>query len=297
MVVAQTVDGPRIRLVHRQRHGGGWSLPKGKLRTGETHLVAAVRETFEETGLEVRLGPPVGAIRYGVDGRPKEVRYWRATEIADKGVRTGTEVDASAWFDLDAAHEELTHDNERQVALAATELAQTAPLVIVRHTAARSRDEWPAADPDRPLDDRGNHDAVRLGRLIATWAPGRVICSPSRRCVESITPYAARVAARVELEPLLSEEEHARRPDELAPLLDAVVADLRWRLAGPSSSADTPRRPGTVLCTHRPVLPAIADVLGVQLAGSDRAEPLPPGGCWVLHLSSGGLEAIEEHAV
>lgn len=295
-MVDETVNGPRVLLVHRERYGGGWSLPEGKPRAGEAHPVAAVRETREETGLGVRLGPSVGVVRYDVDGRSKEVRYWRAT-ASDRGIRTGIEVDATAWFTLDAALDALTHDNERQVTLAATRLAATVPLVIARHTAARSRDGWPAADPDRPLDERGTHDAVRLGHLIAAWAPGRVVCSPSRRCVESITPYAARIGVKVELDPLLSEEEHARRPEALAPLLHTVLTDMRRQLKPSSSSADTGARPGAVLCTHRPVLPTIADLLGVPLAGSDRDEPLPPAGCWVLHLSDIGAAGVEQHAV
>ena len=38
-----------------------WVLPKGHIESGESVSDAAVREAAEETGLEVRLGEPLGA--------------------------------------------------------------------------------------------------------------------------------------------------------------------------------------------------------------------------------------------
>ena len=47
-----------VALVHRPRYDD-WSWAKGKLDADEDWAVAAVRETDEETGLLVRLGPPL----------------------------------------------------------------------------------------------------------------------------------------------------------------------------------------------------------------------------------------------
>lgn len=48
-------DG-KILLLHRQDHtsqGNTWGIPGGKLENGETHIQAAIRETKEETGLDI----------------------------------------------------------------------------------------------------------------------------------------------------------------------------------------------------------------------------------------------------
>ena len=53
--------GLEVALVHRPRYDD-WSWAKGKLDPGEDWAVAAVRETEEETGLVVRLGPPAARL-------------------------------------------------------------------------------------------------------------------------------------------------------------------------------------------------------------------------------------------
>ena len=50
--------GRTVLLVHRPKYDD-WSFPKGKLDPGERAAAAAVREVEEETGLRVRLGPPL----------------------------------------------------------------------------------------------------------------------------------------------------------------------------------------------------------------------------------------------
>jgi 8-oxo-dGTP diphosphatase len=66
------------------------------------------------------------------------------------------------------------------------------------------------------------------------------------RCLETVTPYADAVGAPIELEDLLSEE------DATESSVARIVADLL--AAG---------RPA-VLCTHRPVLPAVFEALDLE---------------------------------
>ena len=47
----------KIGLIHIYRHAVGqfaWEVPRGFVESGETHLGSAVRELYEETGIEVR---------------------------------------------------------------------------------------------------------------------------------------------------------------------------------------------------------------------------------------------------
>ena len=60
-------DG-RVLVVHRPRYDD-WSLPKGKLRLGESWEAAAVREVEEETGLRCELGELVGGMDYAAVGQ------------------------------------------------------------------------------------------------------------------------------------------------------------------------------------------------------------------------------------
>lgn len=43
------LNGDMVLVV--SQHGNSWSLPKGRIEAGESHLTAAKREIYEETGL------------------------------------------------------------------------------------------------------------------------------------------------------------------------------------------------------------------------------------------------------
>ena len=64
-----------IALVHRPKYDD-WSLPKGKIESGEHALSCAYREVLEETGFAAAFGPELGKTTYLVDGIQKIVRYW-----------------------------------------------------------------------------------------------------------------------------------------------------------------------------------------------------------------------------
>ncbi|MGZ6838798.1 MAG: NUDIX domain-containing protein [Blastococcus sp.] len=60
----------RLLMIRRGHapHAGLWSLPGGRVEAGETAGQAIEREVREETGLEVRAGPPVGRVLIPADG-------------------------------------------------------------------------------------------------------------------------------------------------------------------------------------------------------------------------------------
>jgi len=284
---------PQVLLV-RRRSSGDWALPRATPQPGEPAPVAAVRAVLAQAGQAVRLGPPVGVATSAPHAPSIDASHWQAVAVGAPGRRTDNEVDAVEWVAIDNSHAALSGAADRAAVAAAVRLPRTVALVVSRHTAARARPDWPAPDPDRPLDEQGAHDAVRLAGLLGAWLPRRVFTSPSARCVETVTPYAARTAATVKLVTLLSEEGFAEDPHGLAMFLDGLVMQLRQTL-GAGAGAGAGAGGGVVVCTHRPVLATVAAHLSVPLAPDATDEPLPPGGCWVAHVAVDGPPIVEQH--
>jgi 8-oxo-dGTP pyrophosphatase MutT (NUDIX family) len=118
-VVHRTVDGRiEMALVHR-RHPRLWALPKGTPNAGETLEETALRETREETGLQVRLEAPIRAISYVfVHGRTryhKTVHFFRMRAIGGSVDDHDHEFDEVAWLPVDEALELMTYDTDRAV--------------------------------------------------------------------------------------------------------------------------------------------------------------------------------------
>jgi 8-oxo-dGTP pyrophosphatase MutT (NUDIX family) len=118
-VVHRTIDRRvEIVLVHR-RHPRLWALPKGTPNAGETLEETALRETREETGLQVEIEAPIRAISYVfVRGR---TRFHKSVHFYLMRARGGAledhdhEFDEVAWLPVDEAMELMTHATERAV--------------------------------------------------------------------------------------------------------------------------------------------------------------------------------------
>jgi 8-oxo-dGTP pyrophosphatase MutT (NUDIX family) len=118
-VVHRTVDGQvEIVLVHR-RHPALWALPKGTPNAGETLEETALRETREETGLQVEIEAPIRAISYVfVRGRTrfhKSVHFYLMRAMGGALADHDHEFDEVAWLPVDEAMELMTHATERAV--------------------------------------------------------------------------------------------------------------------------------------------------------------------------------------
>jgi 8-oxo-dGTP pyrophosphatase MutT (NUDIX family)/phosphohistidine phosphatase SixA len=276
-------DSVEVALVHRPRYDD-WSLPKGKLDTGEHVLVAAVREVREETGHTVRLGRPLPIQRYRYrdrtgQERDKQVRYWAARPVA--GAFTPThEVDKLLWVPAGDAPEALTHARDADLLKALAERSvDTAPLVILRHAAALPREEWSGDDEDRPLSAEGVAQAEALRALLAAYLPAVIVSSPARRCVDTVRPYAADAGSEtsgIETDPLLSEESFVAAPETAIARVTSLLAH------------GVP----ALVCTHRPVLPALIAGLGV----TPPSPRLRASELLVLHGARGDVIAVEQHA-
>ena len=129
-------EGRRIALIRRSTHGDTWSLPKGKLKRGESWLQGALREVEEETALRCALVEEVESTAH-VDrkGRLKIVRYWIMLATAGDAVPQN-EVDAVRWATLSRAAELLTYARDRRLLLGCRERCDRAATSSARQSIA-----------------------------------------------------------------------------------------------------------------------------------------------------------------
>ena len=101
------------------RNGTTWTLPKGTPSDGESTEQTALREVGEETGLEVRIVAPVGAIEYFFtqDGKRihKTVHYFLMEQTGGSLDAHDHEFDEVRWVPVDEARTLMTFDTERQI--------------------------------------------------------------------------------------------------------------------------------------------------------------------------------------
>jgi 8-oxo-(d)GTP phosphatase len=269
--------GPQVLLVHRPKYDD-WSFPKGKLDPDEHSTAAAVREVAEETGLDIRLGPPLSPQSYEVgNGTPstKVVSYWAGRVVGDDDVSTyapNVEIDAVRWVPLDKARDLLTYDYDRAT-LDEFEAVRkrTSPLVVLRHAKALPRKAWDDDDRERPLSELGEEQSEHLVPVLGAYGVQRVVSSSSRRCWTTLAPYAEAADLDLEVSDGLCEEDATPT---------SVAAHVHRLLDG---------REPAVLCTHRPVLPWVFEALGLE------RRKLEPAGMLVVHHRRGLVVATEEH--
>ena len=234
-----------------RKYRGDWTFPKGKVDPGEHLLTAAVREVREETGFAVSLGVPLPTQTYEVDGLRKDSHYWVGQRLAGEFV-PNDEVDEIAWLSFEQAKAKLTYKHDQEVLAAAANSIPTIPLIILRHTQSVKRGDWllssdalSEADTSRPLTAVGRMQANSLVGALAAFGAAELHSSDSRRCRDTVGPYATGRSLPVVLEKTVSEERHKDHPERAI----ARVKEL----------AEIPR--ALVLCTHRPVLPAVMESL------------------------------------
>ena len=127
-VVHRTVGGSHeIAILHR-RAPVLWALPKGTPDSGETLEETALRETREETGLEVEIEAPVGSIRYffvrGSTRFHKTVHFFLMRPTGGALDLHDREFDEVRWAPISEALALLTHATERAIAEQALKLIE-----------------------------------------------------------------------------------------------------------------------------------------------------------------------------
>jgi phosphohistidine phosphatase SixA len=138
---------------------------------------------------------------------------------------------------------------------------------LVRHACAGSRDHWAGEDDQRPLDPVGHEQSLALAELLGRRPAGRLLSSPTRRCLDTLVPLAHRWEV-----PIVGHDELAADADP------GDVLDLVCR-----RSFD-----GDVLCTHGEVMAALLPHLGHEPTD----ELLAKGTCWELTVEDGAVTAL-----
>jgi 8-oxo-(d)GTP phosphatase len=297
-VVWRLVEGRLTVLVIHRTAYADVTLPKGKVDPGEMLAETATREIFEETGIRVALGVPVGVSRYRLPSkRQKIVHYW-AAEATDDAIRASAfvpnkEIAAIEWLSPKRALSRLSYPVDVEILenflrIVDGGVLQTFPIIALRHAKAVSREDWTGEDAQRPLTNRGARQAAAISGPLQAFGVRRLVTSDAVRCVATITPLAAALGRKIHRTEMLSQD-----------AWEEGAADVRSVIGHRVRS----RKP-VVLCSHGPVLPDILSELALAtgtLRGSylGSASALEVGAFSVVHLSTtnpgSGIVAIETH--
>lgn len=110
------IDESKVLLV--QQSSGNWGFPKGHLEKNETEIEAAIRETKEETNLDVKIIEP--NVRYSIEydtekGTHKEAVYFLASKISENIVRQESEIGEIKWFSFEDAIKTISFENAKEL--------------------------------------------------------------------------------------------------------------------------------------------------------------------------------------
>lgn len=289
-----------VLIVHRS-HRNDWSLPKGKREKGEYMAATAVRETFEETGIEVVLGVPLKPIAYESLGYPKIVRYWLARPV-DEAISMGVsdfpenwqpndEVDELKWVRASKVSGFLTYEQDVDVVKEALTLSRnTVPFILLRHSDAEKRVDFaarfsgnPPSDQQRPLSAEGNGYTQAIADALNAFGIEYAYTSVARRCVDTLAPNFASKSS-LNLEEVFSEEGATENPSAARKRIKELIS-----IAEP-----------TVLCSHRPVMPLLIRTISKLSKSREPMSKLKPGEFVVYHRpikSSGKLRENQKFFV
>jgi phosphohistidine phosphatase SixA len=68
-------------------------------------------------------------------------------------------------------------------------------VILLRHASAGDRDAWHGDDRLRPLDKRGEAQALSLRDLLLLRGVTRVVSSPSLRCMQTVAPLGLAIVS------------------------------------------------------------------------------------------------------
>lgn len=286
-----------VLLIHRTQYRDV-TLPKGKVDPGEMLAETAAREIFEETGIRVSLGVPVGVSRYFMPNKLQKIVHYWAAEATDPAIRASAfvpnkEIAALEWVPLKKAAARLSYPVDMEIIEHFTRLVdegvlRTFPIIALRHAKAVSHEEWDGKDAARPLAPRGKKQANSIVGPLLAFGARKIVSSSATRCVKTVAPLSAALGRKIEKTSLISQDAWENGTSDARTIVGERVRT---------------RKPA-VLCSHGPVIPEILTEIALAtgtLRGSylGSASALEAGAFSVVHLSvdnpGSGIVAIETH--
>ncbi len=140
---------------------------------------------------------------------------------------------------------------------------------LLRHAKAKNRLEWEEPDDLRPLAKRGRREAEVIAACLAPRAPVRLVSSPYLRCVQTLEPLGAAIAAPVETADILAEG--AGGDGALALVLSLAPGGL------------------AVCCTHGDVVFEVASLVADAGVALDGPRDVPVAAGWGLGIEDGSV--------
>lgn len=265
---------PEFLVIHRPRYDD-WSLPKGKLDSGESYESCAAREVLEETGSTVKMGSAVGTIAYVTAARnPKRVRYWLMRHI-DGDFRPNAEVDDVRWLRPRKARALLRYSRDRAVldrAQQMVERGRSGRIYLVRNALVAEHKPWRGKDRKQPLSKRGKKQAIELADDLSRVPVTDVVTSKWTRCETTVRPVATLLGHETQRHQALVRGSSPKN-------VRALVAALAGRTA--------------ILCSHGDVIRAYLGGLAAGGVPLDGPAKWKRGSTWVLETRKGRV--VEGH--
>ncbi|MEI6648921.1 MAG: NUDIX hydrolase [Actinomycetes bacterium] len=257
-----------VAIIHRPRYDD-WSLPKGKLESGETLIACSYREVMEETNLKVRIGPFIGSSEYFVPDGLKQVSYWAAEALGeDRPFRPNDEVDVMEWHSLADATEKVTRESDREILERFADVPyDSSPMIMLRHAKALVRSEWQGEDEDRPLEQTGQLQAKRMLSIYQVFGLEEVHTSDAVRCFDTVSAMCKALGLDPKVTNHLSEYTFKKNKDKAIDYVKELI------------KTNEP----ILLCSHNPILPRMLEKLTKKVDVELPESKLLPGEAYVLH--------------